>query len=249
MDEFSEYVPATTEFQVGYFSGRQSTKYWLMCQADLDQMNDVLKTGTTNRKLMLWCDGRKNVLESGPSTNSRKRSNATEPPPSKRQQIEDEVQEIFSQLKDKHGSKYSVPQLRLWARMVASKNHESLDNPPDIPVFSGPGDLPKKKTSLTDAITGAAMTLANAVRSPDITCTQNNNQAVIVSPSSSPTRATSKNQAENVGISPGRVSELRMKKLHELRELQSLLEQNILTQQEFQEQKQLVLDSLRKLTH
>ena len=51
------------------------------------------------------------------------------------------------------------------------------------------------------------------------------------------------------GVSPAKVTELRMKKLRELRELQELLEQNILTQQEFMEQKKLVLDSLHKLTH
>ena len=34
-----------------------------------------------------------------------------------------------------------------------------------------------------------------------------------------------------VGISPGKVTELRMKNLHELRELQALLEQNILIQE------------------
>ena len=51
------------------------------------------------------------------------------------------------------------------------------------------------------------------------------------------------------GISPGRITDLRMKKLHELRELQGLLEQNVLTQEEFAKQKQMVLDSLRKLTH
>jgi len=37
---------------------------------------------------------------------------------------------------------------------------------------------------------------------------------------------------------------LRLKKLEELRELQSLLEQNILSEEEFMEQKGLVLDSL-----
>ena len=45
------------------------------------------------------------------------------------------------------------------------------------------------------------------------------------------------------GISPGRITDLRMKKLHELRKLQGLLEQNVLTQ-EFAEQKRMVLDSL-----
>ena len=48
---------------------------------------------------------------------------------------------------------------------------------------------------------------------------------------------------------PSKITDLRMKKLQELHKLQALLEQNVLTQQEFIEQKQLVLDSLRKLTH
>ena len=47
-----------------------------------------------------------------------------------------------------------------------------------------------------------------------------------------------------VGISPTKISELRMKKIQELRELQALLEQNILTEEEFMEQKGLVLNSL-----
>ena len=54
---------------------------------------------------------------------------------------------------------------------------------------------------------------------------------------------------KGVGISPSKITDLRMKKLQELRELQGLLEQNVLTQQEFMEQKLLVLESLRKLTH
>ena len=36
MDEFGALLPPTTDFQIRYFSGRQSTKYWLMCQEDLD---------------------------------------------------------------------------------------------------------------------------------------------------------------------------------------------------------------------
>ena len=38
-----------------------------------------------------------------------------------------------------------------------------------------------------------------------------------------------------------------MKKLQELRELQNILESNILSDEEFTEQKAIVLDSLRKL--
>ena len=38
MEEFGEQVTETLEFHVGYFSGKQCTKYWLMCQDDLDVM-------------------------------------------------------------------------------------------------------------------------------------------------------------------------------------------------------------------
>ena len=241
MDQFSEYVPPTTEFQVGYFTGKQSTKHWLMCQADLDQMNETLKTSKGN--VMLWCDGKSDSPKDS-STGNRKRSSPTEPPASKHQQIEDEVQGYVTQLKEKHGTKYTIPQLRFWARMLTTKNHESFDDPPDLPPFSGV--QPKKKASLAEAITGAALTFASVARTPDIS--QNNSQSVVIAPSSLKASATPVAPAA-VGISPGKVTELRMKKLRELRELQELLEQNILTQQEFIEQKQLILNSLRKLTH
>ena len=100
---------------------------------------------------------------------------------------------------------------------------------------------PKKKASLAEAITGAAQLLLQ--RTPDIT--QNNNQSVVVAPASPTASASTPVTTATVGISPGKVTELRMKKLSKLRELQSLLEQNVLTQQKFVEQKQLVLDSLR----
>ena len=50
------------------------------------------------------------------------------------------------------------------------------------------------------------------------------------------------------GRSPGQVSDLRLKKLQELRELQQLLELNVLTPEEFAEQKAIVLEALRTLT-
>lgn len=52
-----------------------------------------------------------------------------------------------------------------------------------------------------------------------------------------------------VGLLPGQVTEIRSKKLRKLRMLQQLLEDNILTTAEFTEQKELVLNSLRKLTN
>ena len=55
MKEYGEQVPETLEFRVGYFSGKQCTKYWLMCQDDLDVMYR-----STNKEvkcnILLWCD-------------------------------------------------------------------------------------------------------------------------------------------------------------------------------------------------
>lgn len=134
---------------------------------------------------MLWCDGKSDSPKDS-SDGTRKRSSPAELPTSKRQQIEDEVQCHVTQLKEKHGTKYTVPQLRFWARMVTTKNHDGLDDPPNMPLFSGV--QPKKKTSLAEAITGAALTLANVARTPDVS--QSNNQSVLIAPSSPPRSAT-----------------------------------------------------------
>lgn len=64
-----------------------------------------------------------------------------------------------------------------------------------------------------------------------------------------PTADESSHMSRPIGLSPGKIAELRMKKLQELRELQQLYEQSTLSQAEFMEQKSLVLDALRKLTH
>ena len=94
------------------------------------------------------------------------------------------------------------------------------------------------------------MTVANAVTSKSPEIQQYNSQSVVISSANSPSiTVTGATCPSNPSLSPGRITDLRMKKLHELRELQGLLEQNVLTQEEFAEQKRLVLNSLRKLTH
>ena len=51
----------------------------------------------------------------------------------------------------------------------------------------------------------------------------------------------------HVGISPGKAVDLRMKNIQQLRYLQQLHDDNILSDAEFLEQKAMILDSLRKL--
>ena len=184
------------------------------------------------------------------SSESRKWKCSPEVPVSKHKQTESDVTEIVSQLKEKHGSKYSLPQLRLWARMVISGNHESTDDPPRIPAIVGVESKKPQKESLADVIAGAAVSFANAFRSPDIKQSNiGSPNLVLITSTDSHTPTKPHISSRPIGLSPGKVAELRIKKLQELRELQQLYEQSILNEAEFIEQKSLVLDSLRKLTH
>ena len=92
---------------------------------------------------------------------------------------------------------------------------------------------------------------SHKLQSPNVS--QCSSQSVVIACSGSPSTPVAAGGIRDLlvatGISPGKITDLRMKTLQELRELQGLLEQNILTQQEFIEQKQLVLESLWKLTH
>ena len=231
MNEFSSMLPESREFKVGYFLGKQSTKYWLMCEKDLENMNQSISQSKT---VLLWCDARS---EQYASENKRQKKSGDEnEPPCKRQLIENETDEVTQELKEKHGTKYSLPQFRCWARLLLTGKHDSKD---EIPEFLINQPKKPKPVSLAEAITGAVKTFTEAVKCPPTTSApvviENSNSNVVTSPC--------------VGISPSKIADLRMKKLQELRELQALMEQSVLTQDEFQEQKHLVLDSLRKLTH
>ena len=50
-----------------------------------------------------------------------------------------QIEEIVSQLQEKHGSKYSVEKLNCWAHLILMKKHASYDHPPEYPYFKGKG--------------------------------------------------------------------------------------------------------------
>ena len=77
-------------------------------------------------------------------------------------QADDELEEIFLQLKDKHGSNYSGPQLRLWARMIIAKTHDSVEKPPNVPMITGLNSR-QRTDSFSDAMSNAATAFAKAL--------------------------------------------------------------------------------------
>lgn len=133
--------------------------------------------------------------------------------------------------------------------MICSGCHDDYDTAPSLPAFSS--TVPKKrKDTLSEALTGAAVAFAKAVSgSPQV------DQSV---PQESPTGTPSivpgpgVSQSSNAtmsypGVSPGKAVDLQMKNYEQLRYLQQLYEDGILDQKEYMEQKQDILKFLRKL--
>lgn len=220
IEDFSEQVPDSLSFGVGYFDGKHQMS--LFNQDDLGTMYDKHKLGG---EIMLWCDARsRDSLRAG-----RKRCSDSDSGLLKRQEKEEELESVFKELKSKHGDKFSLPQLKLWSRMVSTGLHEDMDSPPDIPALRDTGKKPRKET-LADAISNAAITFTKAL-----------------STSQEPNSTLSEATKSTTGVSPGKAVELRMKNLEQLRYLQNLYEDGILNDKEYSEQKSNILSSLRKL--
>ena len=56
---------------------------------------------------------------------------------SKADECEQEILQIAYQLASKYSESYTIPQLRLWAKYIQSKRHDSYDEPPNIPLKTG----------------------------------------------------------------------------------------------------------------
>lgn len=240
-DEFNEHVPST--FQMGYFEGKQSRKHWLVTQEDINTMY-----ATLNLKIVLWCDAKSSsdsISEESPTTlDTRKRkssaSTSADVTTSKRKQREEEVDSTVDQLKELHGTKYTMPQMRLWGRMVAAGHHSSLTTPPNIPAINGVTPKRKRQDTLAEAIAG----IVSCIRAHDNQPATGGN---VINTSDTPSSSRNSPRPSVMGHSPSKISDLRMRNIKELRELQELLEQNILSQEEFLEQKSIVLGAMRKL--
>ena len=84
--------------------------------------------------ISLWCDGREADATDEEMLVRPSKQGARE---KRKKDQEEELEEIFLQLIEKHGSTYSGPQLRLWARMIVAKTHDGIDNPPNVPMITG----------------------------------------------------------------------------------------------------------------
>lgn len=221
--EFEELVPEEAkEFNVGYFEGKSHSKKWLVSAQDLEAMY----THYDGKEcISLWCDG-KQQQEQGAVGQKRKAKGESHS--SKRAEREEEVDDLFQKLKKKHKDSFSGPQLRLWARMVAVGTHSDMDSPPNVPMIVGGITQQPRRESFSDVMCTAATAFAKALSPPPAQCPQG--------PSS-----TSQTQ------SPNKTVDVRMKNLEQLRYLQQLKGEGILSEEEYLTQKQIVLKALNRL--
>ena len=232
---FQEGVPKTIDFSVGYYEGSQQAKVWLVVADDLKRMYQQYPRGGS---VTLWCDAR--CQEDDVELSSRKRKKDSDT--SRKQNIDEnerDVEQAFKKLQDKHSLKWDIPRLRLWARCICSQQHSSYDDPPDLPAFKE-SEPKKRKESLSDALAGAAVAFASAV-------TGTNKPPDHDSTKGAAADRVSLESASGACVSPGKAVELRMKNFEQLRYLQQLFEDGILSDTEYTEQKRSILSFLRKL--
>ena len=240
IDELKDELPNTLDFDIGFFEG--NTKHWLVTVEDLQNMYSRHKTGG---EISLWVDadvGRSSDKSDGKESESRKRKRK-DSGSSKRREREDDIELIFQELHAQHTDMYTTPQLRLWARMIQCGTHDSYEDPPRVPMITGVAPKRQKKDNLSDAFTEAAKAVAKAFTSPT---TMQPSSPTHAGPTTSSSTITSGPIA--VGISPGKSVELRRKNLEQLRYVQKLYDNQILSDTEFVEQKRIILDALRKLS-
>ena len=215
LDELKDQLPDSISFNVGYFEGQQHTKMLIANKDDIKAMYTKYPRG----EITLWCDGRQDE-SSGRTKRKRDEQLST-----KYNEREEEVEQIFKDLKERHGEKLELPKLRLWARMIASNLHESLDDPPNIPAFYGSTiKKSRQESSLTDALSGAACAFAQAVTQRNDTC-----------------------NIEKQRIPQEKITKLRLNNLKQLRYIKQLYDDNILTETEYTEQKQNILHVIQTL--
>lgn len=175
--------------------------------------------------VLLWCDGKSQNDQSGSLLTSRKRKIADSV--DKHQEKIEDLDDIYKSLKEKHRTNYTNPRLCLWARLIEAGSHESTEDPPKIPVITGVDSLAK-------AISNAAVTFAHAFKPSDISVSGASSSLVVQTTPPRPVQVTS---SVISGISPGRITDLRIKKLQELKELQKFLEENVINKEELESRK------------
>ena len=266
MDYFHDELP-TPSFKLGYYETPHNTKRWLVEQRDLQAMYKSFSVGA---RITLWCETAVGSTGSDPDCDAPPQKKRT---PTPRERAEEELDEVFKQLKEKHpGMESSIisfnvcldllalyfvcitcymhfstclcsgmesPKLRLWAKLIHTGRHEDYVTPPNIPLITGKTTHTTKPKSdgMADAVAEAATAIVKAINHPGVP-----------QPQTPPKSCSSANDLHVKKISPLKVVTLRRSCLDDLKRAKELYEEDILTDAEFHDEKQRILDMLKGLS-
>ena len=166
IDSFGDKVVQTMDsFQIGYFEGRGSAKYWISSDRDLNKMYSLFESGS---RITLWCDGSDEKENQPPTKKTRtegsEKPEKTEKSGCKRNAAEEELKEIVDQLKANNPT-LTLPQIRLWGEMIQAGQYDNFETPPDIQLIRGCSVPAKpKKESVVELIAGAATAVVKAIQ-------------------------------------------------------------------------------------
>ena len=129
--------------------------------------------------------------------------------------------------------------LRLWAKLIHTGRHDDYVTPPNIPLITGKTATPQKRRTdeIADVVAGAATAVIKAI-----------NQSGVPQPQTPPKSCSSTNDQHVKKISPLKVVTLRRSCLDDLRRVKDLYEENVLTDEEFSDEKQRILEMLKCLS-
>ena len=91
IEELTEQVPYSLTFGVGYYEGLHNSKVWIMSEDDLHSMYSKY----SSRPITLWCDGRVEEENEGGRIKLKREESC-----SKRQEKENEVDDVYQDLKN-----------------------------------------------------------------------------------------------------------------------------------------------------
>ena len=160
--------------------------------------------------------------------------------------------EIAEELKELHEHKLELSevQYRLWARMLVTGVHSSKESPPQVPMITG--CTPRRSVSRKNDF-NIQETIVSTAAAAVKAFTQNSpNSLVVQSPQIQHTineSQTPQSSGQQLGVSPGKLSEIRGKSYSQLATLKQLYEDGVLTVCEFDEQKEMILNGLKSFNN
>ena len=227
--------PDIDKLEFGYIEpghGLKGRKEWIL---DDDELLEFLERCEGKKtKLTLWCYSRESSKDKqGKRGSKRSRSKspiakASNKPGSSQYDKHTakmaKVDEIYKQIDDTHGSRYSAEQKRAWAHMIEMGKHDSITQAPKKRFFQS-----SSSSANDEASTSAPST---ATTSSSTTCT---------------TSTTVSASIATLVTSPGRRVSIRSECIDQLQKWHALLDCGAISKDQYDELQATILSDIRKL--